>query len=62
MTHINTEFPYRLGPTNPCPIAVHMDAALLRAMCHLLLVDDADYILQALIRLGYASSLCTHVV
>jgi hypothetical protein len=28
MTHINTEFPYRLGPTNPCPIAVHMEPSL----------------------------------
>ena len=47
MTHINTEFPYRLGPTNPCPIAVHMDAALgLRAMCPLLSSEDADYILE----------------
>jgi hypothetical protein len=23
--HVNTEFPYLLGPTNPCPNAVHME-------------------------------------
>ncbi len=65
MTHINTEFPYRLGPTNPCPIAVHMDAALLcRAECVPSgATEGADYILQELSYaiLGYASSLCTQV-
>jgi hypothetical protein len=52
MTHINTEFPYLLGPTNPCPIAVHMDATLtcivIRAVCPLLLLEDTDYILEGL--------------
>jgi hypothetical protein len=48
MTHINTEFPYRLGPTNPCPIAVHMDTALLQSSLSSVGVgpDDADYILE----------------
>lgn len=25
IAHVDTEFPYLLGPTNPCPIAVHME-------------------------------------
>jgi hypothetical protein len=25
IVHFNTEFPYLLGATNPCPIAVHME-------------------------------------